>query len=230
MNITSEQKEQIKKTRILIVDDLPENLQVLGNTLREYGFQIAFAVNGKQALSVAQAKLPNLILLDMSMPEMDGLSVCKKLKENSLTKSIPVVFLTARTEAENIMKALKSGALDYVVKPFNTTELINRIITHLGIDKLQESKAQVEIKLELPDLIALLESEYMHKWKDVSSGMFIDEIVELAKSLKSFGEKSGNKVLQDYAEDLFQNANQLNIEKMTKILDQYPLMIQKIKK
>jgi response regulator RpfG family c-di-GMP phosphodiesterase len=166
----------------------------------------------------------------MSMPEMDGLSVCKKLKENSLTKSIPVVFLTARTEAENIMKALKSGALDYVVKPFNTTELINRIITHLGIDKLQEPKTQEVIKLELSDLIALLESEYMHKWKDVSSGMFIDEIVEFSKSLKNFGEKSGNKVLLDYAEDLFQNANQLNIEKMTKILDQYPLMIQKIKK
>ena len=82
MELSELQLSRIKRTKILIVDDLPENLQILGNTLRENGFQIAFATSGKQALSVAALKNPNLILLDMTMPEMDGLTVCKKLKEN----------------------------------------------------------------------------------------------------------------------------------------------------
>ncbi|MGE5681079.1 MAG: response regulator [Bacillota bacterium] len=229
MNFTPLQKDQIKKTKILIVDDLPENLQVLGSTLREYGFQIAFAVNGKQALSVATAKLPNLILLDMSMPEMDGLTVCRKLKENPLTKSIPVMFLTARTESENIMKALKTGAIDYVVKPFVTTELINRITVHLGLDKLDGGQKVYE-KLDIAEVISALESKYMQKWNETKTGMFIDEIIAFSESLKDLGEKNGNKVILDYGEDLFENANRLNIEKMTKILEQYPLMIQKLGK
>lgn len=228
MNITPLQKEQIKKTRILIVDDLPENLQVLGNTLREYGFQIAFAVNGAQAITIATLKLPHLILLDMSMPEMDGLNVCKKLKENSLTRTIPIVFLTARTETDNIMKALKTGAVDYVVKPFNTLELIQRIMLHLGIDRLAAVDDPGTLKITNEELRSLLEGEFMVKWKDVQLGLFIDEIVEFSKSLKEIGEKSESKVLMDYCDDLYQNADQLNIEKMTKILKQYPSLVLKI--
>ncbi|MGE5399674.1 MAG: response regulator [Ignavibacteriales bacterium] len=227
MNASEAQLAQIKRTKILIVDDLPENLQVLGNTLREYGFQISFATNGKQALSIAAAKLPHLILLDMSMPDMDGLAVCRKIKENPQTKNIPVVFLTARTEADSIMKALKSGGTDYVVKPFNTSELISRIVLHLGLDKLTSAENSQAF---ITRIVEMLEGDYMEKWKSAQAGLFIDDVISFAKSISELGKESSLKVLIDFGEDLQKNADQLNIEKMSKLMDQYPLVIQKIAK
>lgn len=219
---------QIKKTKILIVDDLPENLQMLGNTLREQGFQIAFATNGKQALVIAASKKPDLILLDMSMPEMDGLTVCKKLKENPATKNIPVIFLTARTETESIKKALSVGAIDYIVKPFNTNDLINRVTTHLGIDKIDEIPAAELDRIFLRDLVVLLQNEYIPKWNEVKTSMFIDDVVNFANSLTKVGTENQVKTLIEYAENLYQAADSLRIEKMSEILEQFPSIIKKI--
>lgn len=222
------QLSQIKRTKILIVDDLPENLQMLGNTLREQGFQIAFATNGKQALVIALSKKPDLILLDMSMPEMDGLTVCKKLKENPITKNIPVIFLTARTESESIKKALSVGAIDYIVKPFNTAELINRVVTHLGMDKISEIPSNELDKIFLLEIVALLQKEYLPKWNEVKNSMFIDDVVIFAQSLIKLGTENQIKMLNEYGDNLFQAANSLRIEKMTEIIEQFPSIIKKI--
>jgi CheY-like chemotaxis protein len=222
------QAEQIKRTKILIVDDLPENLQILGNTLREQGFQIAFATNGKQALTIAASKKPELVLLDMSMPEMDGLTVCRKLKENPITKNIPVIFLTARTESESIRKALSIGAIDYIVKPFNTSELINRITIHLGIDKISQISPTELDKIFLLEIVNILQKEYIPKWNEVKSGMFIDDVVNFAKSLTKLGDDHQIKALIEYGDNLSQAADSLRIEKMSEILEQFPAVIKKI--
>lgn len=222
------QLSQIKRTKLLIVDDLPENLQMLGNTLREQGFQIAFATNGKQALVIAASKKPDLILLDMSMPEMDGLTVCKKLKENPITKNIPVIFLTARTESESIRKALSAGAVDYIVKPFNTSELINRVVTQLGLDKIKEIPANELDKIFLLEIVALLQKEYLPKWNEVKNSMFIDDVVSFAQSLTKLASENQIKTLNEYGDNLFQAANSLRIEKMSEILEQFPSIIKKI--
>ncbi|MGE5353483.1 MAG: response regulator [Acidobacteriota bacterium] len=227
MNISETQLSQIKRKKILIVDDVPQNLQVLGNTLRDCGFQIAFATSGKQALSIAALKMPHLILLDMAMPEMDGLAVCKKLKEDVKTKNIPVVFLTAKTESESIMKAMKAGGNDYVVKPFNTDDLIGRILFHLGLDKpdMAENSSNNSVAL-----MAALTGEYLEKWKNVKAGLFIDDVIEFAKGLEELAKEYTVKELLEYGEELYVNADRLNIAKMTQLIEQYPVLVKRLYK
>ncbi len=128
-----------RKPLILIVDDIPKNLQVLSSILSNYGYQISFASNGKQALSVIKTSKPDLILLDIMMPEMDGFEVCKILKEKEDTANIPVIFLTGKSETTDIIKGLKIGAVDYVTKPFNSTELTIRVKTHLELKLARDS-------------------------------------------------------------------------------------------
>ncbi|MBF0121011.1 MAG: response regulator [Desulfobacterales bacterium] len=124
---------EVQKALILIVDDVPKNLQVLASILKKEGYRISAATNGMQALKLAAEMLPNLILLDINMPEMDGFEVCTKLKGSNTTKDVPVIFLTARTETEDIVKAFQTGAVDYVTKPINTSELLARVKTHLEL-------------------------------------------------------------------------------------------------
>ncbi len=125
------------KLHILIVDDTLRNIQVLGTILRQERYQINVAQNGKQALDVVSKVRPDLILLDVMMPEMDGFEACRHLKEDPGTADIPVIFLTAKVETEDIVKGFELGAVDYVTKPFNPTELLVRVHTHLSIHLLQ---------------------------------------------------------------------------------------------
>ena len=128
-------------SRILVVDDTPANIQVLSSTLKAKGYQISVATNGRQALEVVARLRPDLILLDVMMPEMDGFETCRRLKESAATNDIPVIFLTARTETTDIVQGFEVGAVDYVAKPFNAHELLARVNTHLTMDQLRRSLA-----------------------------------------------------------------------------------------
>jgi DNA-binding response OmpR family regulator len=121
------------RPRILIVDDTPKNIQVLGTILRQENYHIHIAQNGVQALNVAREAMPDLILLDVMMPEMDGFEACKQLKVDDKTRHIPIIFLTAKAELENILHGFELGAVDYVTKPFNAMELLVRIRNHLEL-------------------------------------------------------------------------------------------------
>jgi two-component system sensor histidine kinase/response regulator len=118
---------------ILIVDDVLQNIQVVGTMLREAGYSIMPATSGAAALQRVQKKLPDLILLDFMMPDMDGLEVCRRLKDDPATKAIPVIFLTASNEMSHLVQGLQAGAVDYVTKPFNPPELLARVRTHLEL-------------------------------------------------------------------------------------------------
>src|SRR5215510_9952143 len=133
--------------RILVVDDTPANIQVLSAILKEKGYQISVATNGKQALEAVGRVRPDLILLDVMMPEIDGFETCRQLKASDATRDIPVIFLTARTETADIVKGFELGAVDYVPKPFNSHELLARVNTHLTIDQLRCSLAQKNVEL-----------------------------------------------------------------------------------
>lgn len=124
---------------ILIVDDVPKNLQVLGNILSQQNYRIAAATSGVQVFSMIDEICPDLILLDIAMPEMDGYQVCKKLKEQPDFLDIPIIFLTARSETEDIVKGFAAGAIDYVTKPFHSVELLARVRTHLELKRSRES-------------------------------------------------------------------------------------------
>ncbi|MCB1190606.1 MAG: hybrid sensor histidine kinase/response regulator [Leptospiraceae bacterium] len=123
---------------VLIVDDIPENLQIVGNILNENNIESYAALNGKQALKIVSEAKIDLILLDISMPGMDGYEVCKKLKENPKTLNVPIIFLTARSQTEDVIKGFEYGGVDYVVKPFNPIELLQRVNTHLKFKRSQE--------------------------------------------------------------------------------------------
>lgn len=138
----------IENALVLIVDDVPENIQVLGSIIRANKFQVAFATSGIQAIRIAEVKKPDLIMLDITMPEMDGFEVCKNLKSNPETQAIPIIFLTARADIEDIIKGFEVGAIDYVTKPFNSHELIARVKTHIELKKSREITQAQKIELE----------------------------------------------------------------------------------
>jgi len=121
------------KGQLLIVDDNPQNIQVLGTMLRNENYRISVAMNGVQALERVKAAKPELILLDVQMPEMDGIECCKRLKADPETKDIPVIFLTALSQTEDMKRGYEVGAADYATKPFNGPELLRRVETHLSL-------------------------------------------------------------------------------------------------
>jgi DNA-binding response OmpR family regulator len=131
------------RSRILIVEDDPTNIQVLMATLKEQGYQINIATNGKQALDVVAHVEIDLILLDVIMPEMDGFETCRRLKASRQWQKIPVIFLTAKTDTADIVKGFELGAVDYVGKPFNVHELLARVNTHLTIDRLHRENEKL---------------------------------------------------------------------------------------
>lgn len=133
--------------RILIVDDTPANIQVLAAALKTQHYQISVATSGLQALEILDRVRPDLILLDVMMPEMDGFETCRRLKASELWSRIPVIFLTAKTEVADIVRGFEVGAVDYVAKPFNTHELLARVNTHLTIDQLQRDLGEKNAEL-----------------------------------------------------------------------------------
>lgn len=118
---------------ILLVDDVPVNIEIIGTLLTNHGYFISVAENGEKALLAVETAKPDLILLDIMMPGMDGFEVCRRLKANPATVNIPVIFITALSDAENVVKGFELGGVDYVTKPFNAEEVIARVNTHLSL-------------------------------------------------------------------------------------------------
>ncbi len=131
--------------KILIVDDVPKNIQLAGTILQKEGYNIFFANNGETALNLTKTNDFDLILLDIMMPEMDGFEVCGQLKKDAKNSDIPIIFLTAKSDTESMIKGFDTGAVDYVTKPFNEKELLARVRTHLELkdtrQNLQEANA-----------------------------------------------------------------------------------------
>lgn len=141
--------------RILTVDDNIENLQVLGSLLHQMDYRVAIAQSGNEALRMLPRVYPDLILLDIMMPGMDGYQTLEKIKELDEWKAVPVIFLTAKHSPEDIVKGFELGAVDYITKPFNKSELTVRIRTHLQLRfiqrDLEDSQKQLKENIRLKD-------------------------------------------------------------------------------
>jgi len=133
----------LKTADILVVDDTAENIRFLAAMLAQQGYQVRKALNGKMALTAAQAAPPNLILLDVNMPDLDGFEVCKQLKADEKTAMVPVIFLSALDEVTDKVRAFQVGAIDFITKPFQFEDVLVRIQTHL---KIQELQSQLQVK------------------------------------------------------------------------------------
>ncbi len=138
--------ENLPRT-ILVVDDNPTNIQVLFDVLSEIGYRVAIAKNGEAALQRLQSYQPDLILLDVMMPGMDGFETCQRLKADMLTKDIPVIFMTALSDTVDKVKGLSLGAVDYITKPIQHEEALARIRVHLELSQTQKELAQRSAQL-----------------------------------------------------------------------------------
>ena len=161
---------------ILIVDDHPENLELLESILDKEGYRVRAAINGKLALKSIQAKLPDLVLLDIIMPEMDGFATCRKIKENPDTSHIPIIFLSALNEVSDQIRGFEVGGVDFVTKPFEERIILSRIETHVALGQarkqiknerdLLEVKVQERTKelIEQEKLLRVMAANFPHSY------------------------------------------------------------------
>ena len=149
------------KGNILIVDDTPDNLRLLSSALTDRGYKVRSVINGAMALMGAQAAVPDLIMLDIKMPDLDGYEVCQRLKENPQTREIPVIFISALDEVFDKVKAFRSGGVDYIQKPFQVEEVLARIENQLTVRRLQmQLQAQnQQLQQTQANLLQALEQE-----------------------------------------------------------------------
>lgn len=122
---------------VLVVDDQARNLQMVTNLLTHRGFEVTTATGGREALNCLATQVPDLILLDVIMPEMDGFEVCRQIKSNRATSHVPVVFLSGSADQSSIVRGFETGGVDYIAKPFNKAELLARVLTHVQLVQTQ---------------------------------------------------------------------------------------------
>jgi signal transduction histidine kinase len=141
-------KDSRFQSKILIVDDDEQHVEMLCDCIEDYVTSIVTAINGLEAIAKAKEELPDIILMDVMMPEMNGFDACKKIKEDSTTKHIPVIFITALNDLESILRAFDSGGVDYVSKPFHTKEVVSRLKNHLKVQFQQRQLMDLAIELK----------------------------------------------------------------------------------
>jgi len=156
------------------VDDIPTNLEVISDALGDMGFDVEIATSGERALQQIERKLPDLILLDIMMPGMDGFETCRRLKANPRTSGIPIIFMTALADTDSKVLALDLGAVDYVTKPFQEQEVLARVKTHLQLrhltQTLEQQVAQQTAQLQASQL-QLIQSEKMSALGQLVAGV-----------------------------------------------------------
>jgi DNA-binding response OmpR family regulator len=161
---------------ILIVDDNPQNLQVLANLLKEEKYEIEFAINGKATLDWLKNRKFDLVLLDINMPGMNGFEVCRRIRSDKETQDIPIIFLSAESERESILKGFEVGAQDFVIKPFDSRELLARVKTQLDLksktEKLEKVNEWLGKKIDTWIRISL------NKPKNVETGDLVAKLAE----------------------------------------------------
>src|SRR5581483_5746242 len=158
--------------KILIADDTPANVRILSDSLEPRGYEILVASNGDAALQIAGRSRPDLILLDVMMPGRDGFAVCRELKRSDVTRGIPVVFITAKTDTDSLVEGFRAGAVDYISKPFQSDEVLSRVATHLKIgaltrELLQKNEAltqEIERRKKADERLSTLSERETQRW------------------------------------------------------------------
>jgi diguanylate cyclase (GGDEF)-like protein len=200
-----------EKLSIVIVDDLPDNLRLLTGILKNQGYKVRPAPSGARALSTIRKECPDLILLDIMMPDMNGYEVCRQLKADEQTKDVPVIFLSALNEVFDKVKAFNSGGVDFITKPFQVEEVLSRVRTHLTIRAQQ--KALTLQNQELIEKNALI-TEQARKLELIATKDFLtglsnrrDFLQRAVREKKRFERKSHPFAILMLDIDHFKNVN-----------------------
>jgi diguanylate cyclase (GGDEF)-like protein len=197
-------KEDSPKSRILIVDDNAVNIRLLKMILEREGFEVIFTGNGLETVDLALKLSPDLILLDLLMPEVSGMEILRTLKMNNVTQGMPVVMVTARTSGEDVRQALEAGAFDYIKKPLDEVEIVARVRSALRYKVHQDRLEEMAMRDSLTGLynhrllIELLERELATARRKLQSVSFcMADIDHFKKVNDRFGHQSGDLVLQE---------------------------------
>jgi len=225
---------------VLLVDDAPQNIQVLGNILKDQGYSFALTTSGQETYSLLSRKLPDIILLDIMLPDEDGFSICRKIKGNPKTAHIPIIFLSAKHDIKDKIRGFELGASDYITKPFEDIEVIERVNNHLQAkldrDKIQKYNSELEqmveqrtkelIQKERESILAQFMQGIIHYVRgpisSISNGMQLIEMMkdEVTKSLSNQDEA------QNKLEEIWE-INALNSEKTASLLNDLDAMLKK---
>jgi diguanylate cyclase (GGDEF)-like protein len=208
----------MKQSKVLIVDDCQTNIALLKGNLKRMGLKSIPATNGEDAIALARTEKPDLILLDVMMPDMNGFEVCKALKSDHHTDSIPVIFISAKDQPVDKIKGLKYGAIDYVSKPFDSGELRARIGVVLRIIELQKKILSLANTDELTGLInrrhffEIFERELLQaKMKGQSLTIVMVDIDHFKYTNDTYGHLAGDEILKQMGKILLENTYPLDI-------------------
>lgn len=195
----------VEQHTVLIVDDEPINLNVLIETLGHEGLNVSVARSGDAALAQARKVTPDIILLDVLMPGIDGFETCRRLKEDPRTQAIPVIFMTALSDTENLLKGFDAGGVDYITKPVQIKEVLARVNTHITIQKLQtQLRGQAQHLEELNAQKDKYFSIIAHDLRSSFTGVL--SFANFLNHLDDLEEETRGKLIhqfQDHAENLF---------------------------
>jgi len=212
--------EKSYKSTILIVDDTETNIRLLAHVVKSKGYEVMAAFSGKEALTMLSRRKPDLILLDIMMPEMDGFEVCKKIKEDDNFSDIPVIFLSALSETDSKVKGFKVGGVDYITKPFQREEVLARIGLHIKLTKLQKELQQKVEELKVRENMLKKLNEEKDELMRIVSHDFrnpVTGIVGLIKVLKNTDDLSAKNT--DHIFDAIQESGQKLIHLVSNLLD-----------
>jgi signal transduction histidine kinase len=190
---------------VLVVDDVAKNIEVVSEILYERGIEVSFALSGEEALSSLDHHLPDLILLDIAMPGMDGFELCRRIKENETTREIPVIFLTAKNDTADLVRGFELGGVDYITKPFHTAELLSRVQTQLELKRQRDMIARQNNELkELNEQKNRFFSIIAHDLKNPFTGF-----LGLTELMDKYYESLSEKELRDYISNLSDTSQRL---------------------
>jgi diguanylate cyclase (GGDEF)-like protein len=197
------------KPKILVVDDIPSNIQILIDVLKDQDYEILAATSGITALNIATDEIPDLILLDITMPNMDGYEVCVRLKANVLTHHIPVIFITARDEEEEETRGFELGAVDYINKPIKPAITRARVKTHLELKKqrdILENLSNLDGLTGIPNrrrFDEMLEQEWQHAMRShLPLSLIMIDIDYFKRFNDHYGHNTGDVCLKQVAQTL----------------------------
>ncbi|MEG3640375.1 diguanylate cyclase domain-containing protein [Magnetococcus sp. PR-3] len=211
-----------RQARILIVDDVPSNIQIIRQVINPE-HQVFFATNGPSALQLAKEKQPDLMLLDISMPEMDGFEVCRRLQRQEETSDIPVIFITALEDEADELKGLQLGAVDFITKPIRPAIVSQRVDNHLKMRRLQQELEALSYRDGLTGIAnrRLFDDQFEAEWHrgvrhKMPMALIMIDIDHFKLYNDHYGHQAGDETLQRVA-----NAMQCCMKRSTDLLARY---------